>query len=226
MSNSPAKQYILDAYGHEPNSLDDLARCVIAVIEHQMNTDGFSRSRRVKQDPYKVLGFAWNIQYTDMVSNSHSAPVGYPQNWRGEPNLPKGYPGWNGRVWIRYADPCRNFGSTPFSKTLTYTGTGGAGGYGGPWEAVSACRFQRYGYRSEKNRYPEIHCYSWDYRFYEHDWPELSTWVEKQKILSVLSEKPWQRGHTFVWIDEETLAKDREFMAECAILAAKDKAYG
>lgn len=32
------------------------------------------------------------------VSNSHNSPAGYPQNWGGKGDLPRGYPGWRG-IW-------------------------------------------------------------------------------------------------------------------------------
>jgi len=213
------KERILQVYGREPESLDELARCVIAVIENQKNDDYGQGGKN-----YRVAGFAWDIHYRDLVSNTHSSPAGLPQNWRGEAHLPKGYPGWMGRVWIRYAEPCRSFGSSPFDSTLTHTGTGGAGGYGGPWETISAERFRRYGHKRVKDAYPEICCYSWDYRIYQADWPKLTQWVEKQQIWSELSGKPWLKNHTFEWNDPEVLAQDAAFLAECATIKAKESA--
>ena len=34
--------------------------------------------------------------FKDKVSNSHNSPKGYKQNWRGVPEIVKGYPGWSG----------------------------------------------------------------------------------------------------------------------------------
>lgn len=222
--NKPYKENILRVYGREPETLDELARCVISMIESQENGDRFERKKPNVKKMYKVLGFAWDVQYSDMVSNSHSAPEGYPQNWGRDETVPKGYPGWSGRVWIRYSEECRSFGSDPFTKTLTFTGTGGAGDYNGPWRQVSNHRWNRYKdmRRIPKDAYPEIKQYSWDYRFYDYDWPALALWVEKQKMWGELSGQPWQNRHRFEWTDEETLAKDAAFIAECATIKAKE----
>lgn len=214
--NKPIKQNILKVYGRDPETLEELARCVITMIESQRNGS--------PQRKYKVLGFAWDITHSDMVSNSHSSPEGYRQNWGRDDTLPKGYPGWNGRVWIRYSEECRSFGSDPFTKTLTHPGTGGAGSYDGPWRQVAHARFKRYcNYRRmPSSAYPEPKIYSWDYRFYELDWPKLALWVEKQKMWSELSGQPWQKQHKFEWTDPETLIADSAFIAECATIKAKE----
>jgi hypothetical protein len=220
--NKPIKENILKIYGRDPATLDELARCVIAVIESQMNRDSFASRNGRGTRPYRVLGFAWDIGHGEMISNSHSSPEGLPQNWGAKDHLPKGYPGWSGRVWIRYDEEPRSWGSTPFERTLTHTGTGGAGGYSGPWEGISSARFRRYGHSNKKGAYPEINCYSWDYRFYEADWPALAKWVDQQKVWSILSGKPWQNRHRFNWTDPETLERDTAFIRDSAIIKAKE----
>jgi hypothetical protein len=224
--NKPRKEHILKTYGREPETLDELARCVIYMINSQENGDVFDRRKRSQPKMYKVAGFAWDVHYSDMVSNSHSSPEGYPQNWSRKEDAVKGYPGWQGRVWIRYTEECRSFGSSPFEKTLTHTGTGGAGGYNGPWQAVAHHRWERYGNmrRVPKDVYPEIKHYSWDYRFYDLDWPLLAHWVEKQKMWAELSGQPWDNSHRFEWTDPEILAADAKFIAECATTKAKETA--
>jgi hypothetical protein len=222
--NKPIKSNILKVYGREPETLDELARCVIAVIEGQENGDiSFDRrgSKR-KLSHYKVVGFAWDIRYSDLVSNTHSSPEGYPHNFMRKEELPKGYSGWTGRVWIRYAEECRGFGGDPFAKTLTHTGTGGAGSYDGPWKNIASHRFKRYGFGQPKNAYPEPKVYSWDYRFYDLDWPKLAEMVSKQKMWAALKGQQWDNRHFFEWTDEETLAADATFIAECATIKAKE----
>ncbi len=221
--NRPTKANILKVYGRDPASLDELAECVKAVINSQMNSDRYS-SKRDNDRPYRVLGFAWDLVYSDLVSNSHSSPEGLPENFGGRSNLPRGYPGFTGRVWIRYGAEPKSFGSDPFRLTLTHTGTGGAGDYSGPWAGVYASRFHRYGHRQVEDAYPEIHCYSWDYRIYLEDWPSIATWVEKQQMMSLLSGRPWQTSHKFGWTDPEVLAADAEFQAECATIKSKEPA--
>lgn len=210
-----AKKYILDIFGREPATLDELAECVIAVIESQYDS-------REPVEKFKVLGFAWELRHSEHVSNGHSSPDGYPQNWGRKEGLPTGYPGWTGRVWIRYSKEPRSFANSPFPQTLTHTGTGGAGSYNGPWSNVAHHRFKRYGHISPKNSYPRIHCYSWDYRFYDLDWPLLSQWVEKQKMWAELKGQSWDDCHRFKWIDPATLQADLAFIEECATIKAKE----
>ena len=224
MINRPIKANILKVYGRDPATLDELAECVVAVINSQMNSDRYS-SKRDNDRPYRVAGFAWAISYTDRVSNSHSSPEGLPQNFTGREGLPRHYPGFEGRVWIRYAEEPNTWGSEPFEKTLTHTGTGGAGSYNGnPWHEISSARWQTYGHKSGAGMYPEIHCYSWDYKIFLADWPGIADWVEKQQLWSELSGKPWQRSHSFSWTDPKVLASDAAFMAECATIKARELA--
>lgn len=42
-----------------------------------------------------------NMTWSNKCSNSHSAPIGYQENWcgnRDKEGIPKGYPGWKGRI--------------------------------------------------------------------------------------------------------------------------------
>lgn len=194
------KQQILNIYGREPQTMDELAECVIQVIEHQ--------------GP-RVQGFAWDVAHNNLVSNTHSSPQGHPQNWRGEQHLPRGYPGWFGRVWIRYAGQPRSFGADPFDRTLTHTGTGGAGSYGGPWQGICSARWNRYGHRPPRGAYPAVVCYSWDYRFYDLDWPGIADWAHGQQVWSEISGKHWASEHRYSWTDPAVLAADAEFIAQC-----------
>jgi len=205
--NRPIKANILKVYGRDPATLDELAECVVAVVNSQVS------------EP--VVGFAWDLVYSDLVSNSHSSPEGLVENWLGKPHLPRGYPGFTGRVWIRYGEEPESFGSDPFRLTLTHPGTGGAGSYGGPWSGVNAIRFHRYGHKQVADAYPEIHCYSWDYRLYLEDWPGIADWVERQEIWSRLTGQAWQTSHKFGWTDPKVLASDAAFMAEDAITTAR-----
>jgi hypothetical protein len=214
----PRKQRILDAYGKEPETLDELARCVIKTVETQPS----GRGKNVKL--CKVVGFAWNLTFGD-VSNSHSCPMNGVTNWcNRDKSCPSNYPGWNGRVWIRYAEEPASFSNGPLSVTLTHTGTGGGGSYNGVWKSVSTARWNRYGFKSPKNAYPEIACYSWDYRIYASDWPLIGLEIEKQQLFDKLVGNVFRHDHTFLWEDPETKIADAAFIAECAILRAKETA--
>jgi len=224
--SKPLKENILQVYGREPETLDELARCVIHMIGSQENGDIFDCKNRSVEKMYKVLGFAWDMRYTNSVSNSHSSPEGYPQNFTRNLNLPVGYPGWSGCVWVRYLEEYRSCGSTPFAKTLTHTGTGGSGSYDGPWKNIAEQQFNRYKslQRIPKDAYPKPKIYSWDYKFYDLDWPALALYVEQQKMWSALSDLPWPDRHYFCWNDPDTLIADSAFIAECATIKAKETA--
>ena len=215
----PRKKRVLDAYGREPENLDELAQAIIKTID--TTNSGWYDSKEL----CKVVGFSWNISY-GAASNLHSAPMNGKQNWsRRDKNLPTSYPGWTGRVWIRYSDRLHSGSSRAFGNTLTYPGTGGGGGYDGPWESISNARWRRYGRRSVKDFYPEIDCYSWDYRFYLSDWPALQNEIKKQqvynKLAGIIDSNPM---HRFLWEDTEVKIADAAFMAECAIEKSKETA--
>ena len=119
---SKIKKDILKVYGREPTTLDELAECVIKVIDRQT----------------PVAGFVWHIRHDTSVSNTHDCPIDGVTNWGGrDQNRPFGYPGWEGRVWIRYKSDKETWGSDPFRATLTHTGAGGWGSYDGPWQKIS-----------------------------------------------------------------------------------------
>jgi hypothetical protein len=223
------KDRILAHYG-EPTDLDDLARCCIAMCETHDNVKQPSDRRRKRLLPeyLKVVGFAWDVEFSEMVSNSHSHPINGMSNWGGyntERGAPNGYPGFTGRVWMRWATECNDFVSRPIGRTLTYTGTGGGGSYNGPWEEVCSTRWHRYkNHRQEKGQYPVIHCASFDYRFYLSDWPLIEAEielryqeVEKQKMWAKLQDTwipNFAMSHKFHWEDPVVKAADEAFIAE------------
>jgi len=192
-------------YGKEPETLNELAECVIKYIS-------------VKSP---VAGFSWHVTHYD-VSNSHAAPIEGETNWGGrKKDVPRSYPGWEGRVFIRYADKFKDSGSTPFGSTLTYPGSGGWGGYDGPFQAISSTRYKRYGnYYKGADAYPEPQVYSWDYRFFDSDWPLINKDCEADDIIRKLSGKGDARWvHKFVWHDPEFVAKDAAFVEDCKALS-------
>ena len=70
-----------------------------------------------------------NMQYSDRVSNTHSCPKSGVTNWYCESELPGGYPGWFGRIYIESAD--RSLFSTfdALSNIGIHPGSGGSGHY-------------------------------------------------------------------------------------------------
>ena len=225
------KDRILTYYG-EPTDLNDLARCCIAMCETFDNVKQ-PRDRRRKRLPpeyLKVVGFGWDIQFTENVSNSHSHPIDGMSNWCGyntSKGAPDGYPGFTGRVWMRWATHCNSFISDPMRATLTYTGTGGGGSYDGPWTQVCGERWHRYSnHRAEEGQDPAIECASFDYRFFLSDWPLIEEAL-KQPRLENEQQRVWAKlgnstmppkfslHHKFLWEDPVVKAADQAFIREC-----------
>jgi len=209
---------IRNIYGKEPETLDEIAEACIAVINA---TDS-------------VLGFAWDIKYDKAVSNSHYAPIAGVTNWGGRNEAAKGvrnYPGFSGRVWIRYADENEEtFGSSGnFTKTLTYPGSGGWGAYEGIWAPICSASYQsqtprRPGQRGpSKRKYPEPRCFSWDFRIFLTDFPlyaekfnaimdTFNQEVEWDLLKSRHIHSTFALTHRFAWEDPDTKAADDAFI--------------
>jgi hypothetical protein len=188
--------------------MNELAQCVIEVInQHRCYT---YQGKTLKEMPTpEVVGFAWDVRH-GIVSNSHSAPQSGVRNWGSDPTKPMGYPGWGGRVWIRYRKETPKFGNESFLSTLTYTGSGGFGSYDGPWAEISTAQFKN----CLKFSYPEPQVYSWDYRFYDSDWPLLTTNLEKQALFDTIRDSKLSgfRPHRFSWTDPQTLSEDQAYL--------------
>ena len=198
------KDKAVKIYGKEPSTLDELAERVMAVINYT------SRNK----SPVKVVGFSWSIIHSTQVTNSHYAPINRETNWSGDKfNVPTGYPGWKGRVWIRFNKDPDGFSSDFFPATLTYPGTGGAGAYNGPWSAICSAWYQTSKGNKKSIKYPEPECRSWDYKFFNSDWPMLTEGYEKQRVWDILNDRDTAiPTHNFLWEDPEIKAADELFM--------------
>lgn len=207
---SPIKQDILKIYGKEPETLDQLAQCVVKVIESSI----VRKHADLDKGP-NVVGFAWEISHRNLVSNSHSSPEGYDQNWGAKPGKPVGYPGWEGRVWIRLKSrPRFRFCfSDHFNNTLTYTSTGGHGSYNGPWSRVATTRFSKYGH-GRGGAIAPVECYSWQYKIFDYDWPLVTKDFEMEKACSILrGDVCYNPCHSYSWTDPTTLEQDNQFLS-------------
>jgi hypothetical protein len=214
----PRKKLVIDTFGKEPENLDELAHCIIKLIETR-STENWSTGLK---EQCKVVGFAWKI-YQGNVSNSHSAPLGGIHNFMRDKDLPVSYPGWMGRVWIRYYNPGCSPSSEQFYNTLTYPGTGGGGSYDGPWENIYKRHYNTLGPKGDP-AYPAPQLCSWDYRIYMSDWPALHDDFEKQKIFDKLAGRHTANMHDFLWNDPATVMADAEFMSTHPIKKAKTTA--
>ncbi len=193
MKIHPKKKFILDIFGREPSTLDELGDCVRAVIDNELNKSG-----------NRCVGLQWDVHYSQTVSNTHNAPMSGIINFGSRDGKPTSYPGWYGRVWVRYAEYPKSFGSEPFNGTLTYTGTGGYGSYRGPWEHIARTHYERQLRKKKKLDYSEPAIFSWDYKFFLNDWSKIAVWA-------TLSEKEFHK-HRYHWVDPEFHKLDQEFI--------------
>lgn len=199
------KQQIIKPYGREPATMDELGHCVIASVN----------SHLIKGN--SVIGLAWELTYNDKVSNSHDAPLTKETNWQGGADLPSGYPGFYGRVWVRYYTRPEWFGSTPFEDTCTHTGTGGSGGYNGPWVNLvrSIWKAKKRDHDNYKNR---CNIYSWDYKLFLEDWPLLEHWVGATQTWAILqSGTATPVNHNFLWHDPNTIDEDAKILKHLSL---------
>lgn len=134
----------------------------------------------------KLLKITHDLRWSDMVSNSHSCPVGGVTCWssrEAEDGRPRGYPGWQGQIewlveWPRELDGIY-LGSDLFSRGTFRSGrqrahTGSGGGAGGHFNKEFNTWCQRPSY---------------DFRIYASDWPGMARYYEKQRMWNTLAKR-------------------------------------
>lgn len=157
--------------------------------------------RRNVDTANRVVGFSWNLTYSNRISNTHSAPKGKRSNWGCyDKDLPIGYPGFSGRIWVRYENHPVSFGSSPFENTCVHTGTGGAGNYDHQkWSALKL-------YTKNRKLADEIwHTYSWDVKIFVEDFPELEEAITFEILKGDFENGSTRRTYQYNWEDNEQL---------------------
>ena len=100
--------------------------------------------------------------WSDLVSNSHHAPAGKPQNWSRKPSIPLGYPGFTGDVRCSLSRKKKHINNYPISSFLNivgiHTGTGGGGN--------TSCNYAIF--------------------VYDEEWPGLVQGIQEDKVLHAL----------------------------------------
>lgn len=225
LAMGPNKKYAQSIYGDEPKTMDELGFAVIKILNEYRERRIAKVNRKtvcIESPNARCVGLSWQVTHSEQVSNSHSSPEGYPQNFMRKEGVPTSYPGWKGRVWVRYENKQGySFGSDPFKRSLTHTGTGGGGAYDGPWESVSHARWIRHGHSRDVGLFPEVNCFSWDFRIYDADWPLVTENIidqfEKEVMWATLSNQAVPRSpqHKFLWEDPATQVADETFLEEC-----------
>ena len=107
----------------------DVSNAIDAIFNKIIN--GYNTTLKHRE----VVGFRYAGQYMRRVGCTHAAPRGKPTNFFSSDNLPTYYPGINGRVWFKILLKSNEYESDFQLErhTLLHTGTGGSGGYDGPW---------------------------------------------------------------------------------------------
>lgn len=83
----------------------------------------------------KLLSVRLNLKFKPLVWNSHSCPRGGVKNFTRKPDLPCGYPGWEGFLEWRHEYPVKTRVDTSndmfdYSPICSAGGSGGSGYYG------------------------------------------------------------------------------------------------
>lgn len=118
----------------------DIQNFVVSQIIRNINRPDTRLGENTQKSVTKqnhLLFFRFSGSYRKSVSNTHSCPFTGVTNWRGDPSKPRGYPGFQGRVWIITSRSQDTFSVSAFSDTGVYSGTGGYGTYSSCVNAVS-----------------------------------------------------------------------------------------
>jgi len=113
--------------------IDELSNWIMSnqqtIIDRASMGNTAQRKLRKNEQPFKLLSVEFtDIYHSLIISNSHSAPKGFPTNWRGSRSLPLGYPGSCARINITYQGNYSGFISDVFNILDINLGCGGGGG--------------------------------------------------------------------------------------------------
>lgn len=184
---------IIKAYGKEPSTMQELFEAIIATINAKR--------------PNMIIGLAFKMEYSPKVSNSHAHPHNGVGNFNRKDDLPLYYPGFEGRIWFRTSRSFDGFSSSLMNEVMVHTGTGGGGGYGGPWENIGT---HVYKLRQECFKVDNIHTFSYDCRIFLDDFPAISNNITKQITYDVLNDKQSKIEFWHSWTDEKVLERDKK----------------
>lgn len=188
-------------------TLDDFTKKIVDGIRHDVKIGRDNTEN-------ELLGIAFDVTYKDFISNTHSAPKNGVENFLCKKELPKGYPGFSGRVWYRTKNehnPKNTF--QKFPTGCLHTGTGGYGSYGCKlWNT-----FSNYNYRYGMGRENKPFIYSYDCKIFTDDFPEFEEFftneILNEEVMAALGNRSQKPFHIkYEWFDEETKQKDLEFI--------------
>lgn len=142
------------------------------------------------------IGLQLDMRIQARVSNSHCCPQGETTNFSGDTNIPRHYPGMQGRIWVRYCANTASFASRELPPDV-HPGTGGYGTYDGNWKRL---------YTPYSNAGLKLYVYSWDCKLFQADHPKIKAICADARIRD---DDISNTTFKFYWLDEETLETDR-----------------
>jgi hypothetical protein len=119
-------------------------------------SDNATRWNKIRDD-FQIEITYLDLHWLNSLSNSHSCPHNGKTNWcsNGDKHgIPKGYPGWGGRIEFKISHDVPSFSSDLFKGTRIHTGTGGIIG----------------------NK-----TYSYDVKFFDADWPGVTAQIQADR---------------------------------------------
>jgi len=166
------------------NKVKSLAQLQKAVLVHgqKFGSNGLYNEFGTKvpkgfPTPTVVRIDTFSLEYSETVSNSYNAPVGFNTNWGGREGdyLPRSYPGWRGCIAYKVESSEKHQwqypgGSDVWKNTRIHSGTGGGGGYT-PYNNKSKTGLQGFNY---------------DFSLFALDWPPMAEAYDKAKMWEAL----------------------------------------
>lgn len=141
-----------------PATLEELTHVAVAYLENIA----------WKVHKNRVVYLVLDLTYADNVSNSHCAPFNKDTNWEGKKDIPRSYPGWQGRIWVGTQSPIKdgrypNRDISDFLKNIgIHTGTGGSGEYHLPTIVT-----KNMAWLPVRDYFS---CWGWDVKIFLEDW--------------------------------------------------------
>jgi len=183
-------------YGKEPETVDEIFEMVKVISKRNLQADGSD-----------LVGMRFELDYNDEVLSTHSCTL-LEDLYKDT----KVKPGFAGRIWLRFSNPCYGFSSGALFGTATWTGSGGSG-WDEPWKDVSKSyhRVQQH----IKKTMQQPYCLGYDYRFFLADFPDLEKAIEQELIVAKLKDADFESKFQKTWISSDQLEKDTAFMDLC-----------
>lgn len=122
-------------------------------LQNGFHTDQ-TRWKKIRDD-FQIEITSLKLAWDESVSNTHSFPHNGETNWGGnKPDVPRGYPGWRGRIEFRTSHDYPSFSSNLLKGSRIHIGTGGGS---------------------------DNLTFSYDVKLFDADWPVLSKRYQEQE---------------------------------------------